>query len=707
MSNTYIIMDERSREVRSFSRPISPPAKRNRRMVNLDPMAGTKASTPWTRTPLNPSLSLIRVLHLRQGAGDDPINVKLQVVSLDDRPYYEVLSYVWGDQSVTKRISVDGILFQATVNLFGFLHCLRLVNKDRLLWADAICIDQSSRQEKSHQIGLMTRIYRQAYAAHVWFGAFDSKQFHAELDRDRRYTSLSAMTPEKWKVYEKEGSTSLDYWLKQEGFRCLSQNEVEIFATQCQSDIFKYTLKILDKMAEGDHLYTYPIVTSVPNSKYTRRYAYHRDWLAVMDCIHWLVTRPWWSRVWTLQEATLLRADPIVHAPPYSFHLSQLLDAVETMWQHNNDACCKWFGDAVITSDRDDGAFGAAYTQCRAVHAQRESLAEAVEDDQGVPLALVTNAIQGRKATEVHDHWFGVFGLLPEKWQSQSKMFPTPDTPAELFSQYSSLLYFQGADLTLLNKSRRHRRSAIAGLPSWAIDLSSSRAKSGEDSDRWDLYNACGKTTHDPIIEWPKLRDPVLTIRAMHVSSVQACAERTLPLSNTPEDLRRLVSDWLGLYQKLANPFDRDAFWRAFFMDRNVQTHWLSLRRGLLKADRLQDIKDWWTAWNDTYDHHDLTFDRRAGSTKHGRFHHKELRMNAEQTKFFVTLQGLPGMGSHDMQSGDEIYALAGCKSLVILRPSLEKDLEQLTVVGLCFVDRWMYGRALQGGAVWKTVALY
>ena len=164
-------MDERSREVRSFSRPISPPAKRNRRMVNLDPMAGTKASTPWTRTPLNPSLSLIRVLHLRQGAGDDPINVKLQVVSLDDRPYYEVLSYVWGDQSVTKRISVDGILFQATVNLFGFLHCLRLVNKDRLLWADAICIDQSSRQEKSHQIGLMTRIYRQAYAAHVWFGA--------------------------------------------------------------------------------------------------------------------------------------------------------------------------------------------------------------------------------------------------------------------------------------------------------------------------------------------------------------------------------------------------------------------------------------------------------------------------------------------------------------------------------------------------------
>lgn len=81
--------------------------------------------------------------------------------------------------------------------------------------------------------------------------------------------------------------------------------------------------------------------------------------------------------------------------------------------------------------------------------------------------------------------------------------------------------------------------------------------------------------------------------------------------------------------------------------------------------------------------------------------------MNAEQTKFFVTSQGLPGMGPRDVQSGDEIYAIAGCKSLVVLRPSLGKGQQQPTVVGLCFVDRWMYGRALQREAVWKTMTLY
>ena len=212
------------------------------------------------------------------------------------------------------------------------------------------------------------------------------------------------MTSEKWKSHETEGSTSLDYWVKQEGFRYLSQREIKRFAIECRTDVFRHTLEILDKMAKGDHLYTHYVVTSVPIGKCRHRYTYHKNWLAAMEGVHWLITRPWWSRVWTLQEATLPRADPIVHATPYSFHLSRLLDAVETMWRHNNDIRCKWFGNLVMTSDRDDGAFGAAYTQCRTVHAQCQSLADAAEDGQGVPPDLVTNATQERKATEIREH---------------------------------------------------------------------------------------------------------------------------------------------------------------------------------------------------------------------------------------------------------------------------------------------------------------
>jgi hypothetical protein len=36
---------------------------------------------------------------------------------------------------------------------------------------------------------------------------------------------------------------------------------------------------------------------------------------------------------------------------------------------------------------------------------------------------MVVSAIRGRKATEICDHWFGIIGFLPEKWQEQSKLF--------------------------------------------------------------------------------------------------------------------------------------------------------------------------------------------------------------------------------------------------------------------------------------------
>jgi hypothetical protein len=93
-------------------------------------------------------------------------------VSLDDNPDYETLSYVWGDSRHTKSITVGGEIFNATDNLFDFLGCLRQPTAVRFLWADAICIDQINDDEKGRQIGLMTRIYRQAKEAHIWFGNF-------------------------------------------------------------------------------------------------------------------------------------------------------------------------------------------------------------------------------------------------------------------------------------------------------------------------------------------------------------------------------------------------------------------------------------------------------------------------------------------------------------------------------------------------------
>lgn len=698
----------------SLTRSISPPAKRRRTVLKdkrnkehkscKNTLLEPQEQTPWERTQLDPKFAGIRILKLRKGTSDTPIRCELQVVSLDDQPYYEVLSYVWGDCKITKSIHVDEVRFDATVNLYDFLHGLRLVSNDRLIWADAICIDQRNEEEKSHQIGLMTRIYRQAKEAHVWFGPFDIRTWNQEFDNDDKYTSLHEMTPSKCDLYQREGSTSLTYLLKQAGCRVMGQAELKDFTSRCNDDILLHTLTLLDEMAKGDHLHTYPVVAFTGHNDASGRYKLNASWLAVMDCIRWLITRPWWSRVWTLQEASLPRVDPTVHAPPYSFRLSRLLDGVESMWHHNNSICCKWFGQPVTTSNRDDHEYGAAYTQCRAVHGQREVLAEAEQEGLGVPLQMVVGATQGRRATEIRDHWFGIFGFLPERWQEQSKLYPTPGTIAGLFSQFTNMLYLESGDLTQLDKARRRKESRVENLPSWAIDLSNPRTNHEENEHRWSLFSASGKTTYDRTTEWLEMGSPELNIKVIHVSSIQACATTTLPASHSPKDMQELVEEWLVLYRANAVPLDVDAFWRAVFMDRNVQMHWLSKKRGPLSSTRVDEIKQWWAAWSRTGDHRDLTLDRKAGGTSRGRFHYKELQMNAERTRFFVTAQGLPGMGPHDTEAGDEIFAVAGCKALIVLRPYPEHS---CTLVGLCFVDRWMYGRAMQGGAGWRTMSIH
>jgi hypothetical protein len=91
---------------------------------------------------------------------------------------YEALSYVWGDQNKTLPISIGEHRFDVTENLHAALSRLRDHSLERIIWVDAICINQKNEEEKEKQIQLMARIYNQAYGVVVWLGeeANDSDQ---------------------------------------------------------------------------------------------------------------------------------------------------------------------------------------------------------------------------------------------------------------------------------------------------------------------------------------------------------------------------------------------------------------------------------------------------------------------------------------------------------------------------------------------------
>ncbi|KAK7975769.1 CHAT domain-containing protein [Apiospora arundinis] len=120
--------------------------------------------------PLDPTASEVRLLKLLPGNFDEAIHCELEARSLDHKPRYEALSYVWGDASVKRPVYVNGRLFQATSSLETTLRYLRHSGKPRILWVDAICINQADDAEKSTQVPLMAKIYTQCSQTVAWLG---------------------------------------------------------------------------------------------------------------------------------------------------------------------------------------------------------------------------------------------------------------------------------------------------------------------------------------------------------------------------------------------------------------------------------------------------------------------------------------------------------------------------------------------------------
>jgi hypothetical protein len=112
----------------------------------------------------------IRVLYLQPDQFDDDIKVELTEVSLTNPPSYEALSYVWGSPTVNNPISCHGKDLLVTVNCIAALRRLRNKKKRRVLWIDAICIDQSSMNERNRQVKLMGDVYSKARRVILWLG---------------------------------------------------------------------------------------------------------------------------------------------------------------------------------------------------------------------------------------------------------------------------------------------------------------------------------------------------------------------------------------------------------------------------------------------------------------------------------------------------------------------------------------------------------
>lgn len=115
----------------------------------------------------------IRMLKITAGKRKDALSCSLIYENLATAPKYEALSYCWGVEEATRAIPEGNLKgFLVTEHLWRALLRLRTPSEDRLVWIDALCINQQDVDERNHQLALMRKIYARALRTIIWIGDF-------------------------------------------------------------------------------------------------------------------------------------------------------------------------------------------------------------------------------------------------------------------------------------------------------------------------------------------------------------------------------------------------------------------------------------------------------------------------------------------------------------------------------------------------------
>ncbi|KAK3646883.1 hypothetical protein LTR56_008371 [Elasticomyces elasticus] len=136
-----------------------------------------------------------RLLLLHPSLNQDvPLQCTIQHHDLARAPPYEALSYVWGTDDCQVSIYCQGNTeLRARYYLKQALLSLRLLHRPRTLWVDAFCINQGDDDERAQQVMLMRTIYSQAHRVIVWLGDRTPDVEHAfRLATNLRQVSSSA-----------------------------------------------------------------------------------------------------------------------------------------------------------------------------------------------------------------------------------------------------------------------------------------------------------------------------------------------------------------------------------------------------------------------------------------------------------------------------------------------------------------------------------
>jgi hypothetical protein len=379
--------------------------------------------------------------------------------SLDSCRPYTALSYVWGDANITRTIKVNDVTFEATKNLEAALRELR--NSDgvvRILWIDAICINQQDNEEKQSQVGQMNVIYSNAEEVVVWLG---NESFKTSVD----FSQISALPilstipqhfPFRLEPFCAECSLPVH-----EQRDCRKDTNIrklfKDWGTNIDDNLDPQTMQAVDEL-----------LREAP----TPRYIHDEYTIGHLEAFTALLSHSWWKRVWVIQEFALASKITLRYGPQsvdWTTFRAILLTHVR-MGQRSFSGLRKnpktrIFRAFTSLARKTSEALPffilpQSYGPAEANFRYRPSLAKL--------LALLT----AFKATDPRDHIYALLGVLGE--ESEDKRWIVPDytaTTREIYTQFARRSIETTGGLNVLSaRPRLSIQSAPESLPSWVPD---------------------------------------------------------------------------------------------------------------------------------------------------------------------------------------------------------------------------------------------
>ncbi|KAI1176087.1 heterokaryon incompatibility protein-domain-containing protein [Nemania sp. FL0916] len=388
---------------------------------------------------LDSSEGCVRVLLILPGVGESPLKCRLIEWNVYEDAIPEALSYVWGSESPSQAaIWLDGKLFPITTRLYNILHHLRRVDDVRAIWVDAICINQTNKREKVHQVRLMRNIYSTTKNTVVWLDDPDTSS-----DRGEKTENYDEPLPEGFvrvTINRYDLSTLLHEWQK------CSDREPE----SERSSILFLMLWVL---------------------------AFH------------IISNEWWERVWTLQEAILPQNSPILHFKGYCFPLDDFIAVQMVVFSKKEDDQKESLQRLNSLTNRDEHMrtvqFYNRHLDLRVLNPLASWMRRLRTETKAkvISLGSLLYFTAALRASNPSDKVFALESLLPENLGRLIKVDYHEDAKGSVFRRIIARYYSsEGVDLTrshaFLCEAQRPP-SEIVDSPSWILDLTSDTVRFG------------------------------------------------------------------------------------------------------------------------------------------------------------------------------------------------------------------------------------